>query len=397
MSLTYADTLAAKKSSESFNVGIPTLCRYDLLDRCITSILASTKQPEKILIVDNGGKFDPPSHYKSRLEIVRPGYNLGVPQSWNFIQRYFGDQDTYILNDDIFVTPTTFEVCQGMPGWLVTGFQFGCFCVRQLCRDLIGEFDEALWPMYWEDYDYVNRMCLAIDDPTGFPDVRPYHISPGAVISAQDYPDARPENFQLGAKSEQGWMFPFKDRIRNRYGRKWGNNEFAKPIHKKPYGDGVGDSPLTEYWNVLRENRANEVFMDKLRDHIDEYYTFVELVGKDDVGLASVTSLLHGDEYRWFAPDRRPEWDIIPNLARHECYEFEVRTSFRADELCFPNVDVLIVGKQPAELQKQFIQYANRVSSTIVICGYSDLIPEDAFGPWMRVSRDEDLTVFRRN
>jgi GT2 family glycosyltransferase len=156
-------------------VGIPTLNRYDLLQKCVESAMQGTLKPDKILIVDNGGRIDemgcvfPP---EANIEIYRPGFNTGCAGGWNFIIKNTEDK-RIIVNDDIQFCPNTIElmvdklnkgahfvwVCK--PYGTLNGFS--CFAVADKLVKEIGYFDEEISPgyAYFEDNDYHARMALA--------------------------------------------------------------------------------------------------------------------------------------------------------------------------------------------------------------------------------------------
>jgi GT2 family glycosyltransferase len=148
---------------------IPTLKRYDLLERCIDSALSGSMVPDKIIIIDNGGSLI--KKYKG-VDMYCPGENLGVAASWNWFIRVT-EGDRIIVNDDIVFYDNTIEklieqlhnsdgfawVCK--PYGVLNGFS--CFAISDKMIDLVGYFDETISPRYayFEDNDYVRRMILA--------------------------------------------------------------------------------------------------------------------------------------------------------------------------------------------------------------------------------------------
>ncbi len=150
------------KPTAQFSVGIPTLNRYDLLEKCIDGILSGTAVPQKIYIVDNGGRLE--GHPSPLVEIIRPGRNLGVAASWNTLHRMVQPSQLVIMNDDIVVRRNTLQAMVEQPGPFVTADGSQCFCVfllRNECWSRVGQFDETFWPAYHEDNDYRKRMELA--------------------------------------------------------------------------------------------------------------------------------------------------------------------------------------------------------------------------------------------
>lgn len=141
-----------------FAVGIPTLNRYDLLERCLAACRASSVAPERIVIIDNGGGLPPGP------DVVKPARNIGVAASWNMIHRLTQPLDLIILNDDIEPGHNMFERMLASPEQFVTADEahmFEAFLIRQPVWDAVGEFDETFYPAYHEDNDYFMRLNRA--------------------------------------------------------------------------------------------------------------------------------------------------------------------------------------------------------------------------------------------
>lgn len=141
-----------------FAVGIPTLNRYDLLEKCIAACWASSVKPERIVIIDNGGGLPP------GVDVLKPARNIGVAASWNIIHRVTQSLDLIILNDDIEPGHNMFERMLESPESFVTADEshmFEAFLIRRECWKTVGEFDETFYPAYHEDNDYAMRMRLA--------------------------------------------------------------------------------------------------------------------------------------------------------------------------------------------------------------------------------------------
>lgn len=146
---------------------IPTLNRFDLLVRCIASARAGSVAPDRVLVVDNSGGQCPPIE---SVEIITPRRNLGVAASWNaMIERAGPEAQIIISNDDIVFAPDTIErllvaaennVRAGTVS-AIDGQKFSLFYLNQRCAAEVGPFDEAFYPAYFEDNDYVRRMELS--------------------------------------------------------------------------------------------------------------------------------------------------------------------------------------------------------------------------------------------
>jgi GT2 family glycosyltransferase len=143
-----------------FVVGIPTLNRYDLLDKCIKSIWNGSLVPNLIIIVDNGNGYE--TKY-SNVQVNRPDRNLGVAASWNFLHAISQSHTLIISNDDIIFGNDSLKVILDTDGELVVpNGDIGWACFKQ-SHDLwrkIGPYDEKFWPAYFEDNDYRYRMKL---------------------------------------------------------------------------------------------------------------------------------------------------------------------------------------------------------------------------------------------
>lgn len=149
-----------------YAVVIPTLCRYDLLVRCLACVARQTVQPERIVVVDNGGTFetDIPG-----VEIVRPGRNFGVAGGWNLGMDTVAPLDAWILNDDFFPAPDVSAKMLSTDGPVVLAPSYSSFFIRRSTFEKVGRFDEAFWPAYYEDTDYDNRLKILGIPPVAVP------------------------------------------------------------------------------------------------------------------------------------------------------------------------------------------------------------------------------------
>lgn len=142
-----------------------------IIDETLDAIARSTRQPERILIVDNG---DVPATdvYGALLdargvELTRPGRNIGCAGAWNLIHAIATEgaaspPRVITLNADCAVAPDTFERMLEVPApAIMLGFGFGCFIADSEIRREIGGFDETFYPAYFEDGDYRRRANLA--------------------------------------------------------------------------------------------------------------------------------------------------------------------------------------------------------------------------------------------
>lgn len=178
-------------------LGIPTLKRFDTLEKCIKSALAGTKIPDLILIIDNsGGKLKNEAWFDEmkdhpRLSVIESPWNFGVASSWNTILAYTNDI-ALISNDDIEFGETTIEdfyneftrknlnfLCDSKAG--LAGFSL--FMINPyLVFEKVGLFDPQFWPAYFEDNDYAYRMKL-VNEPMSMLDTQFSHFGSATVAS----------------------------------------------------------------------------------------------------------------------------------------------------------------------------------------------------------------------
>lgn len=162
--------MLGKFVKREFCVGIPTLNRYDYLIQNIDHIKKSTLKPKRVVIVDNGGKFNrkalPDCPFK--VDVITPEQNLGVATSWNLLRKVTKPCEIIIINDDVLVAPDVFEKMMMTPGLLVvpTERDFGCFLARNELWELLGGFDEGFKTAYCEDNDFKYRAALMNIEPT---------------------------------------------------------------------------------------------------------------------------------------------------------------------------------------------------------------------------------------
>lgn len=144
---------------------IPVLRRYDLLRRLLLSVKLSARQPDQVVIVDNGRDWSAIAGAiagtlaADRFTVETPAEPAGVAQSWNWFIGHV-PEERIIANDDMWFAPQSIDVLAETPGDLVMGFGFSCFLIRDSCVEKIGPFDEGISPGYgyFEDCDYAERI-----------------------------------------------------------------------------------------------------------------------------------------------------------------------------------------------------------------------------------------------
>lgn len=142
-----------------FAVGMPTCNRYDLADACLASVLASTINPERIVVIDNGGGYQCKN---CNVEVNTQTVNGGIAKAWNLIRSLTAPLDLIILNDDLVLSPNVLQCLMDSPTQFSTaaGLGWSCFKQRNSVWEAVGLYDEEFFA-YHEDNDYSYRMKLA--------------------------------------------------------------------------------------------------------------------------------------------------------------------------------------------------------------------------------------------
>jgi GT2 family glycosyltransferase len=155
---------------------IPTYKSYDHAYDGILAALRGTRPPDQVMVIDNSGDGSgtqyliPLTQKFNNVYILPQAYNLGVAKSWNMFHDHYQDDHVIIANDDVQVEPYTIErlvtAAETNPrnilfsGEQNSGNAFSLFLLTKRGYDLIGKFDEAFYPAYFEDNDYARRMLL---------------------------------------------------------------------------------------------------------------------------------------------------------------------------------------------------------------------------------------------
>ncbi len=216
-------------------LGVPTLCRYDLLDRMLASALAGSLRPARIVVVDNGGGLER-SRLPAGVELVSPGENIGVAKSWNTILELAGG-DAVLANDDIVFHRDTLEgLVQGIGQRpFANAGSWSLFYQRLELIERIGWYDAHYWPAYYEDADYAYRMRVA--------GIEPHQVR--VPLTHEGSASLRsPHGPAIRAHAESNRLY---------YQRKWGGFPGGE-AWKVPFG---GNPPLN--WHELKMHRWDAV------------------------------------------------------------------------------------------------------------------------------------------
>ena len=142
---------------------VPTLNGHDRLQDMLESIDYPIDQ---VIVVDNGGtehQWVKPD-WVDTLDVIRLPSNLGVAGSWNLgIKSSPFAEYWFIVNDDVTFAPGSLarfayegewvgaiSLCADLSPWCA-------FTLGQDVVTVVGLFDEAYYPAYFEDTDYARR------------------------------------------------------------------------------------------------------------------------------------------------------------------------------------------------------------------------------------------------
>jgi hypothetical protein len=168
-------------------VAVPTLLRYDLLERLCRHLTAGSLKGRSgyLVVLDNGGELTRSAHGRAildlktdwKIEVRTPAYNLGVAGSWNYFARELGP--CFIANDDTVFSVDTLDcflraAIASPRAILFEGADpvagFSTFFLRRPAEWMaMGGFDELLNPAYFEDNDCRYRLKLAGNDVVRVP------------------------------------------------------------------------------------------------------------------------------------------------------------------------------------------------------------------------------------
>ena len=205
-------------------VAVPTYRRYDLLRAMVDSAEAGTMVPDRYYIVDNGGSLDPAAYGLPtvKTEVFRPGRNLGVSAAWNHIITTQDEPLIMVCDDITFHADTIRVLVEAYNAHPEISF-FSVYMQRRALLERIGGYDEAFWPAYFEDNDYVYRMRLAGVLHMAVPDIGYNHVGSATLRS-----------FNENEMREHHSRF---NGLRDHYVRKWGGQpgceRFTVPFNGK--------------------------------------------------------------------------------------------------------------------------------------------------------------------
>ncbi len=160
---------------------IPVLNRYDLLDKAIESIDFPI---DNILIINNGREVFSPKRSDINIRVLDMPSNFGVAGSWNLGIKCYPHVPfwTFSSADIRFGKGSLAELARNSsPGNFVkSNASYSCFSLGEEIVSKVGLFDEYIYPAYYEDNDYEDRMIMH-----GF---KNYIIMPGIDVEELEGP-----------------------------------------------------------------------------------------------------------------------------------------------------------------------------------------------------------------
>ena len=141
---------------------IPVLNRYDLLDKALLSI---DYPIQEILIINNGRL-----RYECELEhlnirVLNMPSNQGIAGSWNLGIKCYPHKPWWLISsaDTTFIPGSLqkFDELSGPDKFVTSAGEYNCFSLGEEIIRKVGLFDEYIYPAYYEDNDFNDRIILA--------------------------------------------------------------------------------------------------------------------------------------------------------------------------------------------------------------------------------------------
>jgi len=239
-------------------LGIPVLNRFDLLDRCLSSIDHAIGI---LAIVDNSCGKDPAiaeviAKHQDKAQQVRvmtPFRNMGVGASWNAIVMQFPSERYWMIcGSDVMFEAGTLEKVDAFAAanyqnyGIMHAHAANAFVLTEKAIRTVGLFDENIYPAYLEDCDYHYRCDLAGVQRVNIPDCAIVHGEAPLWGSATVNSD--PELCRQNIRTHEG--------NRRYYVQKWGGREgeerFVNPngsLWGVPYWEWSLDVRRGQLWN----------------------------------------------------------------------------------------------------------------------------------------------------
>lgn len=206
---------------------IPVYLGGEVVDNLIDSLDIDLRN---VILVDNSPDSYCNKFKHSSMQVFSYPQNIGVARAWNIGLKAQKDW-TFILSQAV-VFPNGFsEILLGVDpkaSMYMTQEGWHCVGINKDTVDIIGYFDENIWPAYGEDWDYNLRLVRS-----GLNTVVQYD-DPAIAVSS------------IGSSSGLGQQINFQA-VHNYLTEKWGGgyNDTDDKLWDKPFGD----KPLSYFPN----------------------------------------------------------------------------------------------------------------------------------------------------
>lgn len=167
---------------------VPTLTGHDRLNDLFDSI---DYPIDHAVIIDNADKdyVTPASSHVARTSLITLPANLGVAASWNLGLKVTPFAPWWlIVNDDVTFAPDSLRKFANevdlFDSIIIanTASPWSCFAITEKIIRIVGLFDEAFYPAYFEDTDYARRVRHYLgEDAIGSPDIKVNHRNSSTI------------------------------------------------------------------------------------------------------------------------------------------------------------------------------------------------------------------------
>ena len=171
-------------------MGVPTLNRYDKLDEMLSTLARTGPWPERVVVVDNGGRMSELPGLPFPVSVVRSEYNVGVAASWNRIGAEAGHGRTAMVNDDFVPAEGMLDRLWASKADIAYNVEtrYSCFALSEEFWRRTGGFDEGFWPANYEDEDAEVRAMAEGLEVERFSDALGGHEDRYASQRHEDFP-----------------------------------------------------------------------------------------------------------------------------------------------------------------------------------------------------------------
>ena len=203
---------------------VPVLNRYDLLQRMVSSI---DYPIEHLLIIDNGRGLEPLeiNDFIEEVTVLPMPTNQGVAGSWNLGIKLLPFEPVWFFSsaDTVYLPGALAKLAEAKPDEITLAASFPywqTFAIGEEVVRRIGLFDENLYPIYFEDNDYMKRAAEVgitenrIDIPLWHENSATIHSDPN--LARQNSRTFIDNSSYFESKTQGLWHWSL-DRRRNNY------------------------------------------------------------------------------------------------------------------------------------------------------------------------------------